>query len=560
MANLIITTCGNVCFDEIGSYVFGLDGDVYCDEFGFPYLPISKIIFKELNVQKNWIINRARLLGYSGLIRTVTKIKNNSFLLSKLILSYYTETKTIDNKYYRMLTEDLQFIAEIQIPDKDKPKFEELIKNTNQIGINNKEVTGKVKITVDWEEEHKEQSKINNIKWDDNKDNYRLHYTIQNMSPISISGKINESSKSNTYISGKYIEEAFDIKASEIFYSNAYPVYKNKRSIPAPLCIAENKMHSNKLYYRLSPAPKKAPVIIKNLSEKYIDGMDKTKINCFTPSQKLVTNIQEDNIEVLSEGQCFAGFIDAPINVIKNFYNKLTKEPSVNLGEMTNLGFGESLIQITKIENKQESRECLCAEFDLYCVSPLIVKNKFGLASTETKDVQKLIENILNIKLKMIKQYKSITTVNGPTTCLNTGTCFRFLVEGSEPADISLLQNIFIGEKCNVGFGEIFATKADSKYYRDGNKTNLPLFSLDTILNETDKKQHNELLAGLKVNMLHYNITLLALDNYKNDHNEIPYKELSELLLYNENILSKEEAVDWYRNVMSKLIEKELYD
>ena len=159
---------------------------------------------------------------------------------------------------------------------------------------------------------------------------------------------------------GKYYDGEFE--SGDLRVSNAYTIMDNKRSIPAPDCMALNKLDKSVLQFRLAPKPEgMTDYAISHMSDQFVARpLEKTvlryspeevKIFPLLPGNGLAAG--DDQFSALGEGQVLQGYIKGSDPQIRAVYDMFSRNPIISLGSFIPEGYGEVFLQILSLHEQK---------------------------------------------------------------------------------------------------------------------------------------------------------------------------------------------------------------
>lgn len=481
--------------------------------YGIPYIPGSLIKDSLEEVARRLIINinlskcsvtlsNARPKGYQGIIQELDKINVNELRYPQFVLSYFTDIRPSKDgnpeHYIRTLKDGQVYQAEINAPEEFRPVLTELIRGWTYIGT--PPDVGEIEADVDWDATLISASPGWHYPMEGGKEYSVLHYTIQTCSQVGFYSSYDTKGRTKHYISGanilKYIHDnCDDFKRLErlgpLKCANAYLELANVRSMPIPLSFSRKKLFENVLCDWIADGkrPDDNDQLI-GIREAYIspaeitDGsvlIAKTQIHtAYFPTEKTVTGIQE--METLSPRQCFKGYIKGTPEQIRIVYDILAKSAVIRIGNYNSVEYGECLLRIDSLEEVKPREPRMLNNFYLNLIAPVILYNEFGMYSCSEDDLLKAVEDALGTpgRLEIWRTFHQIRTTecapvgwNGrylQKMCLDKGSVFRFRTKDGEPVDVSPLEDVWIGEWNQEGFGEVSVGDPDDIYYREYSK------------------------------------------------------------------------------------------
>lgn len=195
------------------------------------------------------------------------------------------------------------------------------------------------------------------------------------------------------------------------------------------------------------------------------------------PETKYYLSEKGEMYEAMTEGQAFRGTIYGPDSAIRQIVDYISKFPVMQIGTLSEEGFGEVYAKITAVKEAEIPGEKLSRCFDVCCISDTLILNDRGMPTCRVEDLLSEIEHVLDVhgKLRVTGKYTAIQkdyTWNercredqSVVRCFAMGSILRLESMG-EPMDISRITHCFIGERNGEGYGELTAWPARGEYYR----------------------------------------------------------------------------------------------
>lgn len=171
-------------------------------------------------------------------------------------------------------------------------------------------------------------------------------------------------------------------------------------------------------------------------------------------------------LESIRRGQQFAGFIFADKEKAPVVEACLRKSSDLRMGYGRNAEYGRVSLEVTNVEILETVAEQFVTEFAVKLNSAAILYNEFGIPVADVACLKTYLAAALDVEdsiLSVKKAFLKYETIGGfnvtwhrrkPSfTALGKGTVCSFT--STEPVDIGLLNDLFIGERTAEGYGEI---------------------------------------------------------------------------------------------------------
>ncbi len=485
MLYLEIKTIGEVAFSNDMFLEEGYRYDIPFDNLMLPYIPIAQILRREGLIGENVKIGFAHPNGYRGLCMMASELLQASPNLAGFIKAYFTKDRTLAHEQGRIrsLQAGMHFYAVIGMPEESIPEVKRQVEGLRRIGVITEEITGEVELSlVEPENPPMREKELSPLaKY------VSLDFSATLVTPTCFHAPFEQGDKTYLYIPGDRIKETLranlqglsDEDADTLRCSNAYIGKNGRRLIPVPICASVVKLDKNQMRYRLAPG--KDPSIVEQ---------DVELTNCFTlefenhlmsytsPETEHIISGNGETYDALTTGQTFHGRIYGSDALIRKVVDLLEKTPSAFIGELTEEGYGEVSLWLNRVSEAEIPAEALASMFDVSCVSDVLLLNEEGMPTTRPEDLLKEIEYILKCPGELVLEgryteiYKDYSKnlqwgTEGPVVrCLAKGSVLRIRTKNGEPVDLFPLQNCFVGERNEEGYGELTAFPARGQYYR----------------------------------------------------------------------------------------------
>lgn len=485
-------------------------------------------------------ISNAKLIGYENYISDL-EMADSSYALPQTVLNQFTyiryQTK-IDEvtgtaedtslRAVRVMNKGLEFEAELELPSKYEKIFRMCCQNLRSMGVNRTRGMGEIMVTLVNDESDK-CVQVSNVAWDDDKSYSRLSYNITLKSPALFKSVAGGQSKTVQYIDGAKIlgmiaqgmgEEFADfMNKGKLICSNAYVSDGKDRYTPisASNYHIKNKKSQlrDKAYMDFAQAGLDEGVQLCQISGWFVNSDTEKTISKQTvdtelhyhhsrPDDKSKGRVAGDNdknmsaatnskkngaffqMESISAGQVFSGFVTGSKEQLKQVYDIFTAKPSQRIGYSKTSEYGDALVEITSLEEACDKAPVTKNQFVIKLNSPTIIYNENGMYSTNETELVKYVADKLNVDTGMLvvkNRFLSYRMVGGfnvtwgykkpVLNAFDMGTTLVMETKDGEAIDVSPIMNSFIGERCSEGYGEIVCYDAPSCYEKEVVSTKL---------------------------------------------------------------------------------------
>ncbi|MBO6206362.1 MAG: hypothetical protein J6O73_05425 [Lachnospiraceae bacterium] len=404
--------------------------------------------------------------------------------------------------------------------NQEKEALEKIIKATKNIGLKRNRGLGSISIKTDLKEEECEAI---DFRIEGSEELYFISYAVINKDPLVLSGESSDDSENHILgsnvigaLAGRYLsmdgtsakDEAFKdlFLNGKVIFSNLYPSDEGKVFYPAPEYICSMKK-SEKIVNIIEEYEKDRIESIteeneetkeysrrngnqpKKLKGKFVNLDSTNKIAIMEVGKEVVyhhshyiSNIDGTQgllyaMEVISPDQIFAGKIITP-EKYKNMLISLLKTEEFYFGKSKTAQYGRCELVGEPIVEKLKKTEKVYKSGDKIIVtlkSDAIFMNDEGAYTVYSDEVSGLIANELGIsdakperdqtyvKTGKVSGYMSVWNLRKP--CIPTMKAGSALVYTLK-SDIVLPEEVFIGERCLEGYGQIVLNRASDMHYK----------------------------------------------------------------------------------------------
>ena len=505
MSYIVITTIGDIAFENYMKLEEGYQYDIPFDNLMLPYIPIADILRKEGLITGDVKVGFAHPVGYRGLCLMSEKLLKNHSGVAPFIKLQFTNDRTEKENGMRIrsIKAGKRFFAAVMIPPNLQEDFEKKITGRKRIGITAEGITGEVEMGLfnevpDFRKEDTLSSLAHYVS---------LDYSVTLLTPTCFQAPYEEGEKTYLYIPGAvaaaFVRSCLQDKnvadMGSIRCSNAYISDGGVRLLPVPACDAVVKLDKEQLRYRLAYG--KDPERVEQevgLSAAFAPSFEGRLLKYTTPETEHIAVKDKGMFDALSPGQTFCGRIYADDSLIRAIAEYIKDNPYAFIGELTQEGYGEVLLSVTGLNEAEIPAELPARVFDVCCVSDTLILNDDGMASCKAEDLLNEIEYILKChgRLMIEGRYTNVYRdysknlrwgADGAVVrCMEKGSVLRVRTIDCDPIDIYPLRNCFVGERTEDGFGELLAYPARGQYYRHAEKLPVSMYQIDYSLSLRD--------------------------------------------------------------------------
>ena len=495
MPNLMITTIGEVAFENPIKLEEGYRYDITFDNLMLPYIPIADFLRKEGLITEEVKVGFAHPDGYPGLCLLARQLIKSRSNIAAFIKQQFTNDREekAGSKRIRSIKPGKRFLASMLIPPDRQDELNRRITGRQRIGVSAEGLTGEVELQIVYDMHHiKEKSKLTQLA-----DYVSLDYSVTLLTPTCFYAPYENGEKTYLHIPGavisdfihRYLQDEVPRETEGIRCSNAYISDGRNRLLPVPICASVVKLDKTQHRYRLAQGkdPKRVEQDV-GLSHAFATDFESSLLKYTTPETEHIAVKNGEMYDALSPGQTFMGRIygsDRHIRAIKQF---IENNRYAFLGKLTEEGYGEVFLNVTAVSEAEIPVELPVKAFDVCCVSDTLLLNEEGFASCKAEDLLKEIENLLKCPGRLVIEGRYTTIYKdysenlrwgadgAVARCLGKGSVMRIRTKDDEAIDIFPLKNCFVGERTEDGYGELLAYPARGQYYRLAEKLSVPLY------------------------------------------------------------------------------------
>lgn len=337
---------------------------------------------------------------------------------------------------------------------------------------------------------------------------YRIDYTVRLKSNLLCKSVQGTAARTVNYIEGNKIvgriaqvmgQEAFKtlLQGDEWIVSNAYIAAGNKRCTPV-MCSLQKVKDQDYI---------NGGMVVNNLLKEYTGNEQLASVgNIFVAQDGTVKTVDTEihyhhqrpgdksigramgnddasfyQLESICSGQEFKGFILAHSAEAEEIFKVLKKEPHFRMGYGRSSEYGavELMINepyIIKDSSDDNSTKEVIHDFVLKLNAPIVIYNAVGMPSADIEDLVTYVKARLDVDDLTVNpescflSYEEIGGFNvtwqrRKPNIITLGKGTVCMLHTDKGADISLLENYFLGERVNEGYGEIeVMTSPDSQF------------------------------------------------------------------------------------------------
>ena len=580
-----LDTLDDVCLETNGNYDSFLKYNIPCDVLGLPYLPLYALLRNQMVLPDGLYLGLSRLKNYQGLVAGICMLRRYERVSPQLVLDCFTRIRqNAKGDPCRVLKKGLSFFSRIDLDESQMDSFSSAVEGITTLGHTDETISGQVSITVLRSVPEKMLTSVpvpapNPLP---DKQYTRLTYQIQTISPLCVFSPFDAKSKSRNYLPGEVIMDFIrtrigkyydgEFESGDLRVSNAYTIMDNKRSIPAPDCMALNKLDKSVLQFRLAPKPEEmTDYAISHMSDQFVARpLEKTVLR-YSPEEVRIFPLLprnglaagDDQFSALGEGQVLQGYIKGSDPQIRAVYDMFSRNPIISLGSFIPEGYGEVLLQILSLHEPITALEHLAKEFDVFCISPVILYDEKGMYRFDAESLKQEVEKKLGAegRLETVASYMQsgvcyrldsrLPEDTAQEMCIQMGSSLRLRTKDRIPVDITPLKYCFIGNRKRVGYGEITAVPAHEGYYRNCEEIDPELFRLTYPVSIQDVQEATLFVRDILRAVLNQRVTLLALSDRK-DHpidKDASLEVLKTMRDRYDSTVSDEELLEMYQEV-----------
>ena len=467
-------------------------------------------------------LSSAKLVGYEDYVSDL-KNADSSYSLQQTVLNQFTyiryqtkineATGTADDtslRAIRVMNKGLEFEADIELPEQYENAISMCCQNFRNMGLNRTRGMGELKVSFE-KAAADSMPQSSSVKWDDSKNYSKLEYNITLKSPALFKSVAGGQTKTVEYIDGakllgmlaQGLDEDFVgfMEKGKLICSNAYVSDGEKRFTPISASVYHVKNEKNNLRDKAYADSANAGIeqklqlcqiggwfvnsdteeaIVKQTVDTEIHyhhsrPEDKSKGHVVSKGDKAKgseTNSKSGGaffqMESVSAGQVFSGFIMGSKEQLKKVYDLFTAKPSQRIGYSKLTEYGSATIEITSLEEASVNSQNMKSQFVVKLNAPAIIYNGNGMYSTNESELINCIAEKLGVasdELVILNRFLSYNKVGGfnvtwgykkpVVNAFDMGTTLVLETKNKQPIDVSPIMHTFVGSRCCEGYGEI---------------------------------------------------------------------------------------------------------
>ena len=482
MPSVRIKLIGEVAFQNSVDYSKGYRCSVPADSFGIPYLPTQDITGDEAWPALEAEIGFAHPDGYLGLLRAGQSLYDAVPRSAVHVRSYFTNDRFVKEEAYRTcsLKSGQVFFASIRFAPENREKVAAFLQGVKHLGIAEKGITGEVECSLCPDaEEGMELPPLSGLC-----EYHALDYSLTLLTPACFYAPCSEDPQTYVYAPGgvirrSLVRQALGGDGEDIICTNAYISCGLRRLLPVPICMSVVKLDKEQLRYRLaSDKDLRRSEQEVSLSGAYCEGFESHLIRYAVAETERIASGSGEVHDALIPGQILCGTIYGPDAALRKIASYVADNPRMNIGTLAGEGFGEVLVRVDRLRERNPKAEILARRFDVACLSDTMIINDEGMPGCNAEDLLGEVERLLGVsgrffiegKYTEVQKDFSVNMDWGRdgaiARCLKTGSVIRLRTVDGEPMDISPILHGFVGERNPEGYGEIMAYPARDQYYR----------------------------------------------------------------------------------------------
>lgn len=468
----------------------------------------DEIFGEEGHKQSLFALDNAYLENYDVLVKDLVSCKGKSFSHPQRVLDLYTYTRTqtaMDEngvaeatslRTTRAVNKGNVFVAKLtenqKLTEEQKTALANAISMVKHIGSDRTRGLGLVEMSL----EEEAATPVKETKTREYADLNKIYYTITLKAPLLCKSSQGSQEKTHDYIEGgkilgvlaqnldeKTFKELMDYEnGNSIIASNAYISDGNCRFVPLRSSLQKRK---NQTYE--NGCMNVADMLVHGKIDEqmvpvgagYVDGKGHVKqvdveINYHhsrTEDKSIGKATGKDGsafyqLGSIKRGQQFTGFILANKEQASIVTECLESATNIRMGTNRNAEYGSVEVEVQKVEAVEKAIGSVKNDFFIKLNSAAILYNENGIPSADVADLKVYLAQKLGLAadcLTIEKAFLTYETIGGYNvkwqrrkpifTALGKGTVCR--IKSSEPVDVSVLQEQFIGERVAEGYGEL---------------------------------------------------------------------------------------------------------
>lgn len=491
------------------------------DEFGLPFLPayLLRRTLRETEQleSEDFVLMHARIAHHDAICSMLGNLEYPEAVFVPFVFSQFSAVNG--------LKEGLEFEAQLEAPVELQAQIKCAAESIKELRDTDGKLLGHIEVKVYWNKHVVKTTASWHAPWYMDKKYTTLSYTLQVRSPLCFSTPYEQTSKTRSYMEGGWMRQAIlrglgkDVagffKEGGLSCSHAFVMINGKRSMPSSYTFATRKLEKTDLRDRISDGKRPddwEPLVA--MRDSFVDDVSAMNVAVATVDKRRVHVGTAQLKEGISEGQQFAGKIHGTYHQLRAVYEFMVKNPVFQVGDFTEAGCGEVLCHVDKLEEEQEVESLMLSHFDVFCLSPVLLTDSYGLTNCETETFLKEIEYWLKAegKLKVEKVYREIGMFNSTDPYWrkhganvqgnDQGSAYRIRTKDDSPIDVAPLMKAKLGDRVEEGFGDILVMKAVDSFYRKCEFVTPDTYSLETPVSDAAKNESDKMRDRLLYNCM----------------------------------------------------------
>lgn len=404
----------------------------------------------------------------------------------------------------RVVNRGTCFVAKVAMLEADALDMENCCRVFRHIGVARSRGLGEIKVSLREQTEESEPALETSYPYVE--DSTWLEYEIELKEPLMLK-TVNGEERTADYIEGSKIlgliagiskrdgQDAFLklMEKGELICSNVYLSESGRRFLPVPAYCYSIKNDSEHYIDKGSIGYREKEGDTRQLSQMahcYVleDGpgrllkrevQTEERDHHRRPDDKSIGRATGNGLDgsvlyqisSVSAGQTMKGRIEGSPDQIKTVYGYLISQPRIRLGAGKSAEYGNAVLKITDMGEKQPVAKKLAADFIVKLESPLVLYGDHAAYTTDGEELIREIEAIMGLsgdKIKEKEKYLRTVSVGGYQVtwgmrkpvlrAFEKGSALIFHLE--EPMDIAPYAHLWVGERVSEGFGEVTVKRA----------------------------------------------------------------------------------------------------
>ena len=530
-----LCTCSGETYNSI------VDTDVTYDENGIPYIPAKrirgcireaglemlefslisqqeyeKVFGREGNQNSAFSLSNAYISGYEEVTEALQKTPFTELKSPQNVLEQYTATRTQTAVDLRTGVADKNSLRTIRVIRKglifeadcnwNKKTSENIFRSeilgqavslVKHMGMSRTRGLGLVQMKIS---DAADERKYSHVLFDRGQlsNRNKITYKITLKSPMVCKSPQGNQAATQNYIAGSKVlgliaealkDDGYRKLMSEgevLIVSNAYPMYKGKRTVPARISLQKVKDQ---------PYEKDGTMRIKDMlllkSPKEIEGKQMTPANIpYIDENGTILDVSTQisyhhqrpadkstghatglarsafyQLAAISEGQSFSGYIIADRNQAEQIMDKIAACGEIRMGYGKSSEFGAVEFELVCAEPvKMVSK--IRTDAIVTLASDVLLYNEMGMLTTDVRILEKTLREMTGAEdLTLSHPFLKFETIGGFNVTWKRrkpvfhalGKGSTFLIHSEKGFDIGTLNGAFAGERVSEGFGELLA-------------------------------------------------------------------------------------------------------